>query len=140
MKPLARPPILTAPAFAPQPKRVWLDAPGGERRAKRLAIERSEGLCEGCGLAPGREFAHRVAEGQGGPWDIRNGLRLCGHGNTSGCHGWSHSYPEAARVGRGWALLSGDDFTVIPAKHWRLGWVLLDELGGFEQVEAPVWT
>jgi len=72
-----------------------------ERVAKGFTRGRSQGWCEmrvpGVCLGRAREFSHRWAEGQGGPWCASNGLASCG---LAGCHGWLHRNPiEAKRLG-----------------------------------------
>ncbi len=71
-------------------------------KVKNLARLRSQGICEGCGDNPAREFHHRQYKSRGGKDTIENCLHLCGFGNTSGCHGKAHSadHPE------GWAVHS----------------------------------
>ena len=82
-----------------------------EQLARQIVRDRAGGICEGCGKAPATDWSHRVAEGQGGPWDAANGLHLC-HSD----HMWGHTEPLAARK-LGWLLLSTDDFLTFPALH-----------------------
>ncbi len=61
---------------------------------------------------------------------------LCGSG-TTGCHGWVHAHPKAARAvglvipaaGR----IRAGDVPAIPVKTFQ-GWRLFDDLGGSEPV------
>ena len=120
----------------PSPSKAARDAERrqAEREAKAIAWARSGGLCE-LGMAGWCEgaatnFSHRLGAGVLGGWSAANGLYSCGSG-TTGCHGWVHDQPAAARE-LGWRLerRCGDDPLVIPARHARFGWVLLDEEGG----------
>ena len=101
-----------------------------ETRARRLVRDRAEGRCEGCGRAPGVEWAHRVSRAQGGPWCPSNGLLLCGPG---GCHHWSHLNPEAARQW-GWMLRRHQDPATSPVLHAWHGWVYLGADGSVTPV------
>ncbi|MEK6443692.1 hypothetical protein [Pseudonocardia sp. T1-2H] len=101
-----------------------------EEEAKEIVRERSGGVCEGCGSARATNWAHRVAKGHGGPWDAANGLHLCGMGNASGCHGFSHQKPLEAQA-LGWIVESHDVDRIreIPVQHAWLGRVLLTSDG-----------
>lgn len=103
-----------------------------EREAKRFTRGRSQGWCEmrvpGVCLGRAREFSHRWAEGQGGPWCASNGLDSCG---LAGCHGWLHRNPiQAKRLG--WVIAptyrieAGTRVPVppceFPAYIWLPGW------------------
>lgn len=52
----------------------------GESKARKDVKDRSGGLCEirepGCFNAA-TDWHHRKLKGQGGPWDVTNGLHLC---------------------------------------------------------------
>jgi hypothetical protein len=102
-----------------------------ERVAKSFTRGRSQGWCElrvlGVCLGRAREFSHRWAEGQGGPWCASNGLDSCG---LAGCHGWLHRNPiEAKRLG--WVIPPTYRFegtqrvpvppSEFPALIWRPG-------------------
>lgn len=100
-----------------------------ERAAKKLLKRRSGGQCELC-LTTASNAAHRVAEGQGGPWAVENLVHLCGHGNLDGCHGWTHQHPDAAKAG-GWILHPTSPPAVTPVWLTGPGWVLLDEAGDY---------
>lgn len=61
----------------------------------RPSLDRADGRCVWCG-APATDRHHIVKRSQG-RW-VRNGVevrkptvRLCGHGNASGCHGKAHA-------------------------------------------------
>lgn len=96
-----------------------------ERQARRIVRARSGGVCEGCGQAPAAHWAHRVGEGQGGPWCPSNGMHLC-----APCHAWCHAHPRLAKE-RGWMLYPTRDPRVEPAEHWLHGRVLLVPDGSF---------
>lgn len=106
------------------------DLAAAERRARLIVRERSGGVCEACGMARATDWAHRVAEGQGGPWCPSNGLHLC-HPD----HMWCHANPQEARA-RGWMLHSGDDPQMTPARL-TYGWALLHADGTVDIVPAP---
>ena len=61
-------------------------------------------------------------------------IDLCGTG-TTGCHGWVHAHPEEARE-HGWLLRSTDSPKRTPMLHALYGWVLLDDQGHVEIIEA----
>jgi hypothetical protein len=92
-------------------------------------------VCEGCGQAAASNWSHRIGRGVGGLWAPSNGLHLCGSG-TTGCHGYIGAEPTLARDERGWRLESHEVPAEVPALHWLHGWVLLDDDGGFELVDA----
>jgi hypothetical protein len=102
-----------------------------ERNARKVVRARSGGLCEGCGVRPARDWAHRVGRGQQGRWCASNGLDLC---NPAGCHDRAHASPSWARE-RGWILLSTQDPATEPALLAGRGWVLLNNDGTTERVE-----
>jgi hypothetical protein len=86
-----------------------------ERRARLIVRERSGGLCEADRQHRATDYAHRVAEGQGGPWCPSNALHLC-----RAHHGWAHTNVTAARE-LGWILRSTDDPLAEPALIWLHG-------------------
>ena len=113
-----------------------------EHRTKAIVKVRSGGSCEICG-AKAENVAHRVAKSQGGPWDPANALHLCGQGNLSGCHGWTHQHSgEDDGQAGGWILRSHHDYAAEPAYILhrdetgvaRFGWVLLRSDGSVETV------
>jgi hypothetical protein len=89
--------------------------PGPRKKASRdippairaALLERSGGLCEGCGLHPATEAHHRLYRSRGGKHTLANLVHLCGLGNHTGCHGLAHS--GKAGEDFGWALRSGSD-------------------------------
>lgn len=80
------------------------------KKVRDLIVERSRGVCEGCGAAPVSEIHHRQYKSRGGKDTVSNGLALCGApgglpgGNAAGCHGMAHT-----RAGEelGWSVRSG---------------------------------
>lgn len=105
-----------------------------EEKDSRAKVEaRSGGMCEvgvpGVCQGQGREFQHRQAKGQLGQWTASNGLRVCGHGNTDGCHGHIHSHPTEAYA-KGWSVRSWDNPLTRPVLY-RGQWVLLDNEGTY---------
>jgi hypothetical protein len=103
-----------------------------EDDARDKVDERSEGWCEiaveGVCQGLGREFQHRQAKGQLGAWTASNGLKVCGHGNVFGCHGYLHQHPIEA-VAKGWTVESWDNPLTRPVLRRGL-WVVLDDKGG----------
>lgn len=112
----------------------------GENKAKRLAKKRSGGDCEvrspWC-QGRGREFSHRLAEGQGGKWSVVNGMFSCGHGNLDGCHGYIHQHPKEAED-KGWIVSAWGDPAKKEVLMWhdeRQDWVLLLDVEEYPWVE-----
>lgn len=107
----------------------------GENRARLLLAARSHGLCEVCGDVRSSQFQHRKAQGQGGPWDVANGLAVCGAGNYAGCHGYIHQNPTEAYE-MGWSVRREHDF--LTQKVWTAhsGWVFLLSDGGLRPADA----
>lgn len=130
----------------PSPSKAARDAAAreAERLTKEIAWARSGGVCE-LGMAGWCEGAatnlsHRLGAGVLGAWSASNGLYSCGSG-TTGCHGWVHHEPTAARD-LGWRLerRCRDDPLAIPVRHARFGWVLLDDEGGYAPSDLrPPW-
>lgn len=80
---------------------------------------------------------HRKFKSRRGGDEVSNGVLLCGSG-TTGCHGWAHANPEAARA-LGFAVGTDEDPRQVPIHHAIHGWVYLDDFGGFTREEpAPV--
>jgi hypothetical protein len=104
-----------------------------ERQTRRIVRERSEGLCERCGVAYATNVHHRKNRSQGGRWDPANCLHLCGSG-TTGCHGYITSTPVQARAG-GWTVRSGWDPQSVPVRLAGMGWRLLGPNGEIELTE-----
>lgn len=103
-----------------------------ERAARKAVAARAQGVCEGCGLRPSHDWAHRVGRAQQGPWCASNGLALC---NPGGCHDRAHASPQWARE-RGWILLSTQDPTTTPALLAGRGWVYLHPDGSVTEASA----
>jgi hypothetical protein len=110
-----------------------------ETLCRRVVAERSGGVCEIRNLivCQGRatNMSHRKARGQGGQWTPSNILHACGSG-TTGCHGWAEREREEARA-YGFLIFRSDDPAQAPVLHAAHGWVLLDDLGGWQRVEVP---
>jgi hypothetical protein len=110
----------------------------GEDIARELVSLRSGGWCEmrvpGYCFGRAANWCHRVAKGQGGLWQASNGLHGCGSG-TTGCHGWCHSNPAAARE-RGWMLLSTEDPAAAPVRLYDGRRVWLDDRGLYVPVRG----
>lgn len=129
----------------PMPARGDSTGPGTVwAQVRLLAVVRSGGLCERCGLPLGAyagddgetvhvfDGHHRLLRSQGGPDTLTNCVAL-----HRLCHSWAHHNPEKARelgliVPRGhspetWAVILGDGRTVR-----------LDESGGYDECFEPV--
>lgn len=127
----------TAEAGKPRTARQRADA-ATERHCRRLVKARCGGWCELriAGVCLGRytNLSHRVARGQGGPWDPSNVVAACGSG-TTGCHGWLHSNPALAKS-QGWMLPPWRDPAAEPlwvyTPEGDRVWVLLTVDGGRE--------
>ena len=96
--------------------------PTGWTQDVRAAVQaRSQGRCEiqspDC-LGPATNVHHRLPLRMGGSSNpavrtAANGLNVCGHGNTSGCHRWlDHNAAEAGDAG--WKLRAGSDPAAEP--------------------------
>lgn len=75
-------------------------------RNARMCEIQIEGVCRGMA----ETYQHRKRRGHCSPaerWAPSNGLAICGSG-TTGCHGWIHRNPEAARE-RGWEVSAWGD-------------------------------
>ena len=114
------------------------------QESKRIALQRQGWHCLRCGtnihdpsLWPGRSGHHRQLRRRADP-AVRdlpcNIVELCGSG-TTGCHGWVHAHPEEARE-YGWLLRSTENPKKTPMLHALYGWVLLDDQGHVEIIEA----
>lgn len=102
-----------------------------EKMARTIVRERSENLCERCGLY-GTTVHHRKNRSQGGKWNPANCVALCGDG-TRGCHGWVTMHPLQAREG-GWHIHPMADEYDSYLELWQAGGrrVLLNVDGSFE--------
>lgn len=89
------------------------------------------GLCELCG-APGTNTHTRRPDGMGGTkrpdtYRASNKVRVCGHGNVTGCHGALEGH-RAWALGRGLLLKQSQNPTEVPIQlHYGL--VLLGDDG-----------
>jgi hypothetical protein len=121
----------------------------GRTKAQRLMRKRCDGKCEpripgvGC-LYWVSDFHHRILKGQGGEWEVANGLGVCrmchlALTNTSGHR------PEYER--KGWIIPSQQDpenrkspaeIEVFIWHDERRDWFLLREDGTAELAEFPV--
>lgn len=126
-----------------------------------LIWERDAGRCALCGrwldwslraepFVNGWSVHHREDRGQGGVKRARpgreqpraylalpaNGVLLCGTG-TTGCHGEVTRNRVPARLGFTVARIGIRRPEKVPIKHYRHGWVLLDNDGGWAPVEEP---
>ncbi len=82
--------------------------------ANRLAVlGRAYGLCERCHNAGPLEIHHRKYRSRGGTHDVSNLVAVCGWGNHTGCHGWTHTQVWRS-TSEGWTVRSGHDPLVIP--------------------------
>lgn len=94
-------------------------------------------VCVACGM-PGAERHHRRRKRvnhDGLAHSAANGIRLCGRGNVSGCHGRVHSRPTWARE-HGYIVLPEQDPREVPMWHYSRGWILLDADGGWAPVSG----
>ena len=112
-------------------------------------IRRDQTRCAWCGNGVrGRRgvdwsIHHRRARGMGGSrvaWvnEAANGVVVCGNG-TQGCHSEIESQKALAielgfTVGATWRFASNE----VPIKHAVLGWVLLDNDGGYVPFKKEV--
>ena len=128
--PMARSQSLTRQAAKAKRPKVTPE----EKHARDTVRARSGGVCEICDAARATNFQHRLAKAHGGPWEVANGLAVCGMGNVSGCHGRIHQNPIEAEA-NGWTVLSGHDFRSIPVLHAVHGRVLLGDDGSITPVE-----
>lgn len=112
-------------------------------KAKALALARSYGRCEGCGLAGRLDPHHRMTRGSGGVHgaaeavsnDVRNLLMLCRI-----CHDCTlNDAPGCIRLGWVVERRSGDDPYDVPARIHTVngyGWWYLTADGGYRWDDA----
>ena len=113
-----------------------------KQKCREITFARADGACEvrieGICQGRAREFQHRLPTGRGGLWVPSNGLAVCGHGNTDGCHGYIHQNPTIA-VDNGWTVETGVDPALKPVLVWMWGhlnaFALLDDDGDFHLAE-----
>lgn len=89
--------------------------------------------CYRCGLTA-RDVHHRQRRKVGGHV-LSNMIMLCGWGNTTGCHGWVHAHPNAARD-EGFIVSAWGDPLVESVWRWDGARVLLDDEGGVSLVSV----
>lgn len=117
-------------------------------KARRLALARSHGICEGCGgRGSGLDPHHRDARGAGGVFgaayeianDVRNILALCRvcHDKTEHAGTWREC------IGLGWRIVRGQDAHTTPALihtvNGRDWWLLTDD-GGYQWADLDPKT
>jgi hypothetical protein len=97
--------------------------------------ERSDGMCEVCGINTATNWHHRKNRSQGGGNELSNALHLCGSG-TTGCHGHITANPAGSYF-KGWSVRSG--FNPAATAVFRLGvWAVLGDDGSVTAVtEQP---
>lgn len=104
---------------------------------------RDLGWCVRCGLAVtqgGFSIHHRVLRSHGTDHSPQNQITLCGSG-TTGCHGYVHAHPAAARAA-GWMLPGNEDTDpaaepVMVALPSGYAWFRLLPDGRREAADAP---
>jgi hypothetical protein len=105
----------------------------------RAVDERDRQCCKRCGISlevVAGSRHHRKRRRDGGH-ETSNLVLLCGSG-TTGCHGWAHANPAAARAS-GYIILANGrgEPSYIPVRAFKDGafqWVQLDNDGG----ETPI--
>jgi hypothetical protein len=156
-KPIAR--TTPMPRATPAPDRARTAMPKRAQKARTparktgttpevraIVHDRDKGLCVRCGQ-PATDQDHRKGRGAGGTKGEESTrinqpawiLTLCGHGNTSGCHGWKESNPddEAARLGYKIPRNGVNyDAELVPV-FTRFGWVRFDNQGKVHPVPDP---
>lgn len=104
-----------------------------ESAARKLLYQRSERVCERCGMRRASNAHHRRSAGR--VWTPENLLDLDGSG-TTGCHGWvEHNPTTSAQFG--WSVESWADATTVPYRRFDGWWVLLDDRGAAHTTKAP---
>lgn len=96
---------------------------------RRLLRQRSDGVCEQCGMELATNAHHRKNKSQLGSDSLSNLLHLCGSG-TTGCHGYITEHHAESYL-KGWSVRSTEDPREIPVLY-RGSLVTLDDLGGIE--------
>lgn len=95
-------------------------------KSRSLLRERSDRICEVCGLARATNAHHRKNRSQGGGDELSNLLDVCGSG-TTGCHGWITENPATSYL-NGWSVRQPDSPLEVPV-FYRGTFVVLDDLG-----------
>ena len=113
----------------PLPKRAAAkplkDGEFSEAEGRRVVYGRSNGVCEKCGQHRATEWHHRRNRSLMGQWNPANGFHLC--------H-WCHvavTPPTEENFTEGWLVPSWDSSRLMPVRHWRLGFVYLDDAGNY---------
>lgn len=93
---------------------------GISRAAYAACVERSGGVCEGCGVARAPHIHHRLYRSRGGLDELANLIHLCVKH-----HNEAHT---AAGERFGWSVKSGNDPEQVPVFHkGSQSWTLNDE-------------
>ena len=110
------------------------------RRVCALVDERDGRCCVRCGAslyAVNGSRHHRKLRSQCDRAEKHtpaNLILLCGLG-TTGCHGWAHAHPQAARD-EGLIVHGYERPSAVPVLTKRHGWIRLDDQGGWTSDEA----
>ena len=106
-------------------------------RAKPMVAARQGWHCLRCGVNthgdawPGHSTHHRQLRRHCDPeyrHSPANLVRLCGVGNSTGCHGWVHTHVREAEEA-GYIVPSGKDPRLVPVRDWRGDWWWLSDDG-----------
>lgn len=121
-----------------------------QRMLRAGVLSLNGGFCQLACTRQAANFAHRIPQGQGGPYIAANGLGLCGSG-TTGCH-WRTEQARDLAYSCGWLIRASDgadpawQATSTPALITTIlgrGWHMLGEEGAFarlaEPEEVPAW-
>ena len=112
---------------------------GPDRATVDVVLGRDGHSCVVCGAGlsglRGVDWSvhHRLRRSQGLDNRPANLVSVCGHG-TAGCHSNIHAGPAAARRA-GWLIKGVQEPVSIPMAHALLGWVLLDNAGGWTRTD-----
>lgn len=105
-------------------------------KAVSTVVDSRDGYaCVRCGLSLSVTSGsrHHRQRRQVGGHRVSNLVLLCGSG-TTGCHGWVHANPQAARDA-GWIVAANGSLNpeLVPVKRWTaefgLQWHCLDDAG-----------
>jgi hypothetical protein len=103
-------------------------------------VNRSGGVCEGCGKREASDIHHRQFKSRGGKDIVQNAILLCGWGNNANegwCHGRAHNDPGA--VIDGWTVASWDDPKSKPVMYRGQWAYLLDRAPWIEPLGLVVF-
>jgi hypothetical protein len=115
-----------------------------ERMIRAGVLSLNGGFCQLACTRQASNFAHRIPQGQGGPYIAANGLGLCGSG-TTGCH-WSTEQARDLAYACGWLVRTCDDVhpalqaAATPALITTIlgrGWHILGDDGAFARLAEP---